>query len=474
MPLHSVTVECPVLSSFAVDQVRGMFDLAKSDVARETFRVELPGDDEDWRIGVIVGPSGSGKTTVARSAYGERFVEGGFRWEKKKAVVDHFPNLSMKFVTQTLTSVGFSSPPAWVKPHHVLSGGERFRCDLARALLRPGELVAFDEFTSVVDRTVAKIGSAAIAKSIRKSQIAKKFVAVTCHYDVLDWLEPDWVLDMATQQLARGCLHPRGCLHRRPTIELEVAPVHRGAWQLFRRHHYLNHELHTTAKCFVAFWPQENGNSEPVAFSSWMTRMTRGRRELDMREHRTVVLPDFQGVGIGNRVSELCASIFCGAGGRAFSTTSHPGMIHYRHASPKWRTHRFGMVAPTGGNGLLRKAQGKQLSAFQKERLKHELKHGPILDSCGRVTAGFEYVGAAMDRDQAAAMLAARPRIFGDPACERVLAVIPAGGASRSVRSIAARTRLSIDEVTRAVLRLEKSGDIDRQRVGKRYFYVSR
>ena len=146
MPQHEVTVECPVAGSFAVDQVRGMFDLAAADVARERFSVELPADDElvsgqPWRIGVIVGPSGSGKTTVARSAYGERFVEGGFRWEKGKAVVDHFGKISMKLVTQTLTSVGFSSPPAWVKPHHVLSGGERFRCDLARALLRPGELV---------------------------------------------------------------------------------------------------------------------------------------------------------------------------------------------------------------------------------------------------------------------------------------------------------------------------------------------
>jgi hypothetical protein len=447
MPLHEVTVETPIASSFAVDQVRGMFDLAKADSARETFRVELPGDDEDWRIGVIVGPSGSGKTTVAREAYGERFVEGGFRWEKNKAVVDHFQKLSMKHVTQTLTSVGFSSPPAWVKPHHVLSGGERFRCDLARALLKPGDLVAFDEFTSVVDRTVAKIGSAAVAKAIRQGRIGKKFVAVTCHYDVLEWLEPDWVLDMATQQLARGCLY------RRPPIELTVAPVHRGAWQLFRRHHYLNHDLHSAAKCFVAFW-----GDEPVGFSSWTHRMTRQRRDHDMREHRTVVLPDFQGVGIGNRLSELCASIFTGAGGRAFSTTSHPGMIHYRHHSPKWRTQRFGMEAPNGKSGLYFRGGHKRTAA---------------VDSCGRVTGGFQYVGPAMDRDQAIAMLSAKPRMFGDPIAEKILAVIPAGGALRTMRSIAARTRLPIADVSRVLLRMEKTGDVYTERVGTRYGYVA-
>jgi ABC-type ATPase with predicted acetyltransferase domain len=49
----------------------------------------------------------------------------------------------------------------------------------------------FDEFTSVVDREIAKVAAFAISKAVRKT--AKKFVAVTCHYDIIDWLEPDWV-----------------------------------------------------------------------------------------------------------------------------------------------------------------------------------------------------------------------------------------------------------------------------------------
>ena len=315
MPKHEVVVECPVPRSFRVDQVRGMFDLQAAKTAREEFHVELP-DDDDWQIGVIVGPSGSGKSTVARHAYGEQFVTG-HEWPHDQAVVDGFDeSLSIKDVTAALTAVGFSTPPCWVKPYAVLSGGQKFRCDLARALLAPGDLVAFDEFTSVVDRTVAACGSAAVSKAIRKGSVAKKFVAVTCHYDVIDWLEPDWVLDMASCQLARGRLW------RRPEIQLEIAQVHRSAWRLFRRHHYLATSLSRVAKCFCAFW-----GDEPVAFSAWLPAMTRNRQEGDMREHRTVVLPDFQGVGIGNRVSELCAGIYRGVGQRAFSTTSHPSMI---------------------------------------------------------------------------------------------------------------------------------------------------
>lgn len=460
---YEVTASCDVPTSFAVDQVRGMFDLPKIDQATETFSVELPDAEEDWRIGVIVGPSGSGKSTVARHAYEKKFVES-FRWDQKKAVIEHFPGESIKDVTAMLTAVGFSSPPAWVKPHHVLSGGERFRCDLARSLLAPGDLVAFDEFTSVIDRTVAKIGSAAIAKSIRKGRIGKKFVAVTCHYDVLEWLEPDWVLDMASCQLARGRLW------RRPKIELTIAPVHRGAWQLFRRHHYLNHELLTTAKCFVAFWGEE-----PVAFSSWVHRMTRTRRAHDMREHRTIVLPDFQGVGIGNRLSEYCASIFTGVGGRAFSTTSHPGMIHYRDQSPHWRTERFGMAAPTGRSGLMeRRKRAGVATPMELARMKTpELTGRRALDSAGRVTGGFQYVGPALARDQAEAMLSASPQIFGDAVCDRVLAEIPAGGCLRSPSNIAKRSGVARGAVESALARLVKTGEVTRQRCGHRYGYVA-
>lgn len=119
MPKYQVAAETPVPTGFAVDQVRGMFDLSPEKTSRVEFDVELPADDEliddqPWRIGVIVGPSGSGKSTVARHAYGKRFVESGFRWDKSKAVVDQFGKVAMRSVTQTLTSVGFSSPP----PHH--------------------------------------------------------------------------------------------------------------------------------------------------------------------------------------------------------------------------------------------------------------------------------------------------------------------------------------------------------------------
>ena len=330
-----VRLECELHESFRTAQLCGMFDLKPEEKLRERFSVERPPQSDDWRIGLVVGPSGSGKTTLAQQLWPAALVKG-FKWPADAAVIDGFPEShSIKDVTLALSAVGFSSPPSWLKPFHVLSNGERFRCELARALLSDAPLVVFDEFTSVVDRTVAKIGSAAVAKAIRRGSIAMRFVAVTCHYDVAEWLEPDWMLDMASGRLAGRRL-------RRPEVRLEVFRARRSAWSLFRRHHYLSGDLLTNAQCFVAFWEEK-----PVAFSAWVHAVIRDYCKGDMREHRTVVLPDFQGLGIGNALSEFCASRFLAKGGRVFSTTSHPAVIHHRIRSPLWRCHRLNRARKT-------------------------------------------------------------------------------------------------------------------------------
>ena len=216
MPRVDVVVRCPLYDSFRVQQVAGMFDLPLAAEPTERFTAELPGLDEQWEIGLIVGPSGSGKSTIARSQWPSAYTAAR-PWPDERAMIDGFSRGTIKEITAALTAVGFSSPPNWVKPYRVLSQGERFRCDLARALLEGGDLVVFDEFTSVVNRMVARIGSAAVAKAARR--MGRQFVAISCHYDIAPWLEPDWVLDMQDGKLQRGRL-------QRPKIELEIRRSH--------------------------------------------------------------------------------------------------------------------------------------------------------------------------------------------------------------------------------------------------------
>jgi ABC-type ATPase with predicted acetyltransferase domain len=184
-------------SSFRVAKIKGLFDL-QNDHNEEHFvgDIELP---ENWNIGVIVGPSGSGKTTIAKELFGaDYFVEPEF---KSASVIDDMPEADANIIAHTFNSVGFSSPPSWLKPYEVLSNGEKMRVQLAYAILQNKAQIVFDEYTSVVDRQVAQIGSAAISRAVRR--LDRKFVAVACHYDILDWLEPDWVFDTESMTMQK-------------------------------------------------------------------------------------------------------------------------------------------------------------------------------------------------------------------------------------------------------------------------------
>ena len=174
--------------------------------------------------------------------------------------------------------------------------------------------MVFDEFTSVVDRNVAKVCSAAIAKGIRRGHLPCRFVAVTCHYDVAAWLEPDWILDMATCELQRRRL-------RRPPIELEIHRCGVDAWQLFKRHHYLSGQLPVAARCYLTTW-----EGIPVNFCATVPVITRKNHR---RFTRIVTLPDYQGIGIGMRAVAAVAELHRAEGHRINVTSSHPALIRH-------------------------------------------------------------------------------------------------------------------------------------------------
>jgi len=372
MTCIDVTVKCPVFDSFRVQQVAGMFDVPLAEKVSERFLLEIPdlggdGEGNGWQIGLIVGPSGSGKSTIAREMFGDRLYRQQ-PWPKDKAVIDGLGPLPVKQVTGLYNAVGFGSPPSWVKPYHVLSGGEKFRCDLARALAWGGigqeevgpenNVVAFDEFTSVVDRDVARVVSAAIARGIRNGRIGCRFVAVTCHYDVTEWLTPDWVVDMATSTFQRRCL-------QRPPVKLEIFRCRRSAWRLFARHHYLSGSLGKYSRCFIVLW---NGN--PVAFVASVSLIGRKNR---WRMSRLVTLPDYQGIGIGMSALEAVADLHREEGHRVNATASHPMLISHCCRSPRWRA-------------ISVKRQGTPAAQRFIENYR---------DSTGRMVVSFEYLGGS-------------------------------------------------------------------------------
>lgn len=330
MPNFKHVVQSAYEPTFRTRKIEGIFDISPEEKLTHSWDVSIPIEDQEWKIGLIVGASGAGKTTIGRKLFGEKIIDG-HEWDFSKSFVESYAkDLTVDEISISLSSVGFSSVPSWFLPYRVLSNGQKFRADLSRAILE-NDFIVIDEFTSVVDRTVAKAASVAVSKYIRGTD--KKFVAITCHYDVEEYLQPDWVFDVGRNEFKWGSL-------RRKEIEIRIRRAERAEWGLFRQHHYLDTEISSSAQCFVAEY-----DGVPVGFTSYI-HFPHPSEKRFKKEHRTVVLPDFQGLGIGVRLSDFLGGYVVKSGYRFLSGTSHPAMIGYRSKSIKWRLFSIGRKPP--------------------------------------------------------------------------------------------------------------------------------
>lgn len=366
MPHFNIVKKASPEETFRVASVCGTYDLQTTNI-EEHFEgdINLP---EKWNIGLIVGRSGTGKTTIARELFGANIING-YEWTHQ-CLLDDFPKeAKMNDIYQALNSVGFSSPPSWLKPFDVLSNGEKMRCELARAIVENHDMFVFDEFTSVVDRTVAKIGSLATQKAIRRAN--KKFIAVTCHHDVQDWLMPDWVFN--TDTMTFQVLDLEEQKKNRPKLNIEFWEVRDKSaklhyWSVFRKYHYLNHSFNTAAHLIIA-----TCNGSLCGFAGTLPFPHPIRKDT-WRGHRTVVLPDYQGVGIGGVLSSFVAEYHSKMGRCYRRVTSNPAMIAAHKRSKIWKTIRIGRVTSSKTNLIF----GRPGAAPSH--------------SANRVTVTFEYI----------------------------------------------------------------------------------
>lgn len=430
--------EVAIVRSPRVMQLEGLFDLPPTETSRQEWSIDLPVDARPWNLGLIVGPSGSGKSTIARNLFADSLVSG-YDWPSDRSLVDAFPDtMPIDEITGLLSSVGFSSPPSWLRPFACLSNGEQFRVTLARALAESPDLAVIDEFTSVVDRTVAKVGSAAVAKLIRRRK--SRFVAVSCHYDIVEWLDPDWVFDLQERQF-----HWRS-ERQRPPLRLDVSRVHRKAWDIFQQHHYLSTKLHRSAQCFLG-----SVDGRPAVFTA-VIGFPHPHRP-GMREHRTVCLPDFQGLGLGSRMSEFVASLYRTRGYRFFSTSGHPAVIaHRRRAKGLWIMRRAPGLVHDGRAGTKMKATR----------------------STNRVTAGFEYVGPAAPAHVSRGLLTLRQDVYVPSKAGSQIVQVLKETPGLSKREIARRANVSGACVDQTIDRLIRCGAVDRTgpRRQSRYAFI--
>lgn len=367
-------VEVP--ASYDVQRARSLYNVTDGQDMRFQLDVEVPLEPEPaWRIGVVVGPSGSGKTSVGRALTEQA---GWHEWTPMWTGKPILEDMGVPFAkaSGTLSAVGLGSVPSWLRPYGVLSNGEKFRADMARLLVSgQGKLVLdgeghywLDEFTSVLDRQVAKVGAAAFAKAWRRLDSQRRIVLLTPHYDILEWVEPDWVVD--TADAVEGEVKVPTWAEEvggwtRPKVDLVVTEEGWKYWHsVFEQHHYLKANPMAFSTAFVG-WVDD----EPVAHLG-MSAMVSGRKR-EARACRMVVKPEWQGIGIGIPFLEaLCERELQGVGfvGKPTTTilhTNHPALAVSLRRNPRWRqisqALHGGLKTSAAGGGMgghMRAVQG--------------------------------------------------------------------------------------------------------------------
>lgn len=313
---------CSDFQSYRAARVKSLFNVETG--ANFELSAELPIGEDDWRVGLIVGPSGSGKSSLGRALWGPDAIYAP-TWPDRRPIVDAIaPRGEFDQVTAALASVGLGSVPSWLRPYRVLSNGERYRADLARLICEAPAHVVVDEFSSVVDRQIAQIGALAFQKAWRRT--GGQCVLLSCHYDVAEWLQPDWIFDVGRGELSRRLL-------RRPSIELELWETDWRYWPLFEPHHYLKLPKMIAATNYVGVV-----DGELVAHVAVSTRPGL----VEARACRLVVMPEWQGAGVGLRfLDAVCARWARGENryDRPMPTlfhTSHPGLAAALRRNQAW------------------------------------------------------------------------------------------------------------------------------------------
>ena len=158
--------------------------------------IDTIADDEEFNILLVCGRSGSGKSTILRNILNNGLPTIGY--DEDKCVISQFPTLSEEEACDLLCGVGLSSVPTWLRRPSQLSNGKRARLDICKAIydakVNGNEFVVIDEFTSVVNRDAAKSMSFALQRYARNNGLM--LVVASCHFDVVDWLQPDYVFNL--------------------------------------------------------------------------------------------------------------------------------------------------------------------------------------------------------------------------------------------------------------------------------------
>lgn len=301
MQNYTVELVSPVSDSFrcvmAAQSVD--FDPTSKSVHKFSVNADL---ESPWSVGLIVGASGSGKTTLAKKIFGENCFD--FEIDESKPIIEQFPDsMGYNDCQAALMGVGLTQVPCWIRPVYTLSNGQKSRAIAALQMAQNNSFVV-DEWTSVVDRTVAKAMSNCLQKHARR--IGKQICTVSCHYDVAEWLNPDWIIDCNKQEFVDRRSLWRD-FKRSENLEFTIREIDSSSWRYFSKYHYLSEKVPGGKTAFFGLFHGD----EQIGFQCFAnyTPHSDKRKKMQMHSNRTVIHPDYVGLGLGIKVINITSQI---------------------------------------------------------------------------------------------------------------------------------------------------------------------
>jgi ABC-type Mn2+/Zn2+ transport system ATPase subunit len=307
-----------------------------------------------FNIGLIVGASGSGKTTLAKNIFGEDCFKTTI--DSGKAIIDQFPTeMSYDDCAASLAGMGLTSVPCWIRPVYTLSNGQKARAEAALHMTDQSKsIICIDEWTSVVDRTVAKVMSHCIQKHARKTN--RQVILNSCHYDVIEWLNPDFIIDCNKQEyIDRRSMV--GAFKRGDQLQFGIKPVSRKTWPYFSKYHYLSERLPGGQIFTYGLFDGAN----QIGFQCFAAYIIGDHKTFF--SNRTVIHPDYAGFGMGIKLITETSKDMVRRGYRIKAKFSSTPIYKSMKKDPYWKCTAIkmpikkGVVGGKAAGGPSREAQ---------------------------------------------------------------------------------------------------------------------
>ncbi|CAB4136846.1 ABC_ATPase domain containing protein [uncultured Caudovirales phage] len=287
-----IKLESELFSDFRCQVAANSLDIDVKKKSIHHLHIDNVNIPKDWNIGLIYGASGSGKTTLVKKLFGDDIFNTVM--DENTPIINQLPShMSYDECSSMLYGIGLNAVPCWIRPIKTLSNGQKARAEAVLLMCQDKDIIFIDEWTSVVDRTVAKAMSVCLYKFAKKYN--KKIVLLSCHYDILEWVNPDWLIDCNKQQFEL----PKGddfFFSRREELDFTIRKVDKRTWKYFSKYHYLSENLPAGHIFFYGLFHKEN----QIGFQCYAnyTPHKKGTKII-FHFNRTVVHPDYNGLGLG-------------------------------------------------------------------------------------------------------------------------------------------------------------------------------